>query len=261
MADKRCIPLFEAEHGDRSSVGGEAARDDIQLGRAEFEQLLALGGINGSGGAVALLVSDEQKIARPSDAAGQNGGIQRDLRLDRGRIRQNRILAAAVIDQNIGLAGLHDRIGIADRHLKRRHAARTGKIKRVAVCVGETGLEQRTIAENIVFEFYVRDVALMLARTGERVLHRALNGRRREQTIMGQYKAERADCQQPAADKAQLRDKADARIAALFQADTAVFARCRKADEISYSGHFFVWCVTHQGSPPHYIAFRGVKCE
>ena len=176
MADKRCITLLEAEHGDRSSVGGEAARDDIQLGRAEFEQLLALGGINGSGGAVALLVSDEQKIARPSDAAGQNGGIQRDLRLDRGRIRQNRILAAAVIDQNIGLAGLHDRIGIADRHLKRRHAARTGEIKRVAVCVGETGLEQRTIAEYIVFEFYVRDVALMLARTGERVLHRALNG-------------------------------------------------------------------------------------
>ena len=86
MADKRCIPLLEGEHGDRFPVGGEAARDDIQLGRAEFEQFLALGGINSSGGAVALLVSDEQKITCPSDAAGQNGGIQRDLRLDRGRI-------------------------------------------------------------------------------------------------------------------------------------------------------------------------------
>ena len=255
MGDKRSIALLKADERDRPTVGGESARNQIQLRGAELEQLLAFHGIDRRCGAVALFVRNQQEIACAADAAGQNGGVEFELRLDRRRIGQDGLLAAAVIDENVRRGGFHDWRSVAERHAECRHAARTRKVQRVTVRVSETGLEQRTVRKQVVFEPDVCDVALMLPHTGKRVLRRPLNGRGCKQAVMGQHKAERADRQHPAAYKPQSGSETDARIAVIFKKNAALLARRRKVDQVFHFERFFFWCIAHQGSPPHCIAF------
>ena len=222
MRIQRNAVLLKSEHGERFTVRRQAGRYDIVFRGLVFENLFPVGAVNRDRRAVALLVRNQNKAAVPPDASCENGGREGQLRGRRGGIGQDRLHAAAVVDQHIVICGLHHRRSISKRIGHRDRASRARKEQRVAVRIGQTGFKQGAVGKRTVLIVDRGDIALMLAQARNCIFRKAADGGWGKQPVVGQQEQEYADDQQPAARDAQRADQAHPPVLAFPQQPAAL---------------------------------------